>query len=62
MKVKELCWACNNITPDVVVKVVTEGNEPYRGMLDNVFDDIADRVVQWFAIRNGEIIIKLCEV
>ena len=62
MKVKELCWACNNVTPDVVVRVVTAGNEHYVGMLDNIFDDIADRNVQWFAVRNDEIIIKLCEV
>ena len=62
MKVKELCQVCNNLTPLVQVKVITSGEESYVGILDNVFDDISDRLVQWFAVRGDEIIIKLREV
>ena len=62
MKVKELCQVCNNLTPLAQVKVITSGEESYVGILDNVFDDISDRLVQWFAVRGDEIIIKLREV
>ncbi len=62
MKLKELYRVCDNFTPLVRVKVITSGEESYVGMLDDVFDDIADRLVQWFAVRDGIIIIKLCEV
>lgn len=37
MKFKELCWACNNLTPTARVKVITPGKEPYVGMLDDIF-------------------------
>ena len=62
MKFKELCWVCNNLIPLAQVKVITSGEEPYVGMLDDVFPDIADRLVKWFAVRDDIIIIKLCEV
>lgn len=62
MKLKELCWVCNNLSAFARVKVITPGEEPYVGMLDDVFDDIADRIVKWFAVRDDIIIIKLCEV
>lgn len=61
MKLKELYRVCDNFTPLARVKVITSG-ESYVGMLDDVFDDIADRLVQWFAVRDDIIIIKLCEV
>lgn len=62
MKLKELYGVCDNFTPLVRVKVITSGEESYVGMLDDVFDYIADRRVQWFAVRDNIIIIKLCEV
>lgn len=63
MTLKELCWACNNLIPTAQVKVImSEKEEPYLGILDYVFDNIADRVVKWFAVREDIIIIKLCEV
>lgn len=58
MKLKELCLVCNNLIPFAWVKVITPGEEPYVGMLDDIFDDIADRLV----VRDDIIIIKLCEV
>lgn len=61
MKFKELCWVCNNFTPSARVRVITSGEEPYVGMLVDVFDDIADRFVKWFAVRDDIIIIKLRE-
>lgn len=61
MKLKELYLVCDNFTPLARVKVITSG-ETYVGVLDDVFDDIADRRVQWFAVRDDIIIIKLCEV
>lgn len=61
MKLKELYWVCDNFTPLVRVKVIS-GEESYVGMLDDVFDDIADRLVQWFVVSDDIIIIKLCEV
>ena len=62
MKLKELYRVCDNFTPLVRVKVITSGEESYVSMLDAVFDDIADRLVQWFAVRDDIIIIKLSEV
>lgn len=62
MKLKELCLVCDNLIPLAWVKVITPGEEPYVGMLDDIFDDIADRLVKWFAVRDDIIIIKLCEV
>lgn len=62
MKLRVLCLMCNNLTLEAQVKVITSGKEPYIGMLDNVFDDIADRQVAWFAVRDRVVIIKLCEV
>lgn len=59
MKFKELCGVCNNLTPLAWVKVITPGEESYVGMLDDIFDDIADRLVKWFAVRDNIIIIKL---
>lgn len=62
MKFKELCLACNNLGPLARVKVITSGEESYVGILDDIFNDIADRSVKWFAVREDIIIIKLCEV
>lgn len=62
MKLRDLCLICNNLTPLAEVEVITSGKEPYIGILDNVFNDIAERLVKWFAVRDGIIIIKLCEV
>ncbi len=59
MKLEELCWVCNNLTPMARVKVIKSGEEPYVGMLDDVFDNIADRLVKWFAVKDDIIIIKL---
>ena len=59
MKFKELCWVCNNLTPWVRVKVIKSGEESYVGMLDDVFEDVADRLVKWFVVRDDIIIIKL---
>ena len=61
MKSKELCWACNNLTPSARVKVIIPGKEPYVGMLDDVFEDIADRLVKWFTVRDYIIVIRLKE-
>ena len=61
MKFKELCLACNNLTPLARVKVITSGEESYVGVLDDIFYDIADRLVKWFAVRDDIIIIKLKE-
>lgn len=62
MTFKDLCITCNNLTPRTILKIHAGGLEPYVGTLDNVYDDIANRLVQWFAVRGDEIIIKLCEV
>ena len=63
MKLKELCLVCNNLNPFARVKVIiTPGEEPYVGILDDIFDVIADRIVKWFIVRDDIIIIKLCEV
>lgn len=62
MKFRVLCLMCNNLTPEAQVKVITSGKEPYVGILDNVYDVIADRQVAWFAVRDKVVIIKLCEV
>ena len=59
MKFEELCRACNNLTPCARVKVIIPGKEPYVGMLDDVFDDISDRLVKWFAVRDYLIVIRL---
>lgn len=59
MKFEELCLVCNNLTPMARVKVITPGEETYVGMLDDIFGDIADRLVKWFAVRGDIIIIKL---
>lgn len=44
------------------VVLITSAQESYNGILDDVFDDIADRLVQWFSIRDDVITIKLREV
>lgn len=62
MKFKELYLVCNNLILSARVKVITPGEEPYVAMLDDVFEDIADRLVKWFAVRDDIIIIKLREV
>lgn len=59
MKFEELCRVCNNLTPLARVKVITSGEESYVGMLDDVFEGIADRLVKWFAVRDDIIIIRL---
>lgn len=62
MKFRDLCWICNNLTPLAEVKVITPEKQAYEGILDNVFNKIADRRVKWFAVRDNVVIIKLCEV
>lgn len=62
MTFKDLCITCNNFTPHTVLKIRAQGSELYVGTMDNVYDDIADRLVQWFSIRDDVITIKLCEV
>ena len=59
MKFKELCEVCNNLNPWAQVRVITPGEDSYVGMLDDIFVDIADRLVKWFAVRDDIIIIKL---
>ncbi len=59
MKFKELCWVCNNLSPLAHVRIIKSGEEPYVGILDDVFEDIADSLVRWFAVRDDIIIIKL---
>ena len=62
MKFKELCLMCNNLNPWAQVKVIAPGEETYVGMLDDIFVDIADRLVKWFIVKDCIIVIRLCEV
>ncbi len=59
MKFKELCRVCNNLSPFAHVRIIKSGEEPYVGILDDVFEDIADSLVRWFTVRDDIIIIKL---
>ena len=63
MKMKDLYLMWNNLSLQVQVQVVVPGAETYTGELGVIFDDIKDRLVQWFAFRDDLFIIKLvrCE-
>lgn len=55
LKLRELYWVCDNFTYSSRVFVITS-KESYVAMMD----DIADRLVEWFKVRDDIIIIKLC--
>lgn len=59
LKLREIYWVCDNFTYSSRVFVITSG-ESYVAMMDDVFDDIADRLVEWFKVKEDIIIIKLC--
>lgn len=55
LKLREIYWVCDNFTYSSRVFVITS-----EGSYVAMMDDIADRLVEWFKVRDDIIIIKLC--
>ena len=59
LKLKELYLVCTNLTYSTRVFVITS-EESYVAMMEDVLEDNANKLVEWFDFRKDIIIIKLC--
>lgn len=62
MRFKDLYHCCCNLISVSNMTVLEEGKNPVRAKLEDIYDEIYDRQVDWFTVVNGfTILIKLKE-